>query len=38
VEAREYTATEIYRYRALLAQHRSAALPAGVHPIRKKFA
>ena len=38
VEAREYTSTEIFRYRALLAQHRSAALPPGVHPIRKKSA
>jgi hypothetical protein len=34
VEAREFTATEIFRYRALLAQHRSAALPPGVRPIR----
>ena len=36
VEAREYTDTEIFRYRALLAQHRTAELPPGVHPIRKK--
>jgi len=35
VEAREFTATEIFRYRALLAQHRSASLPPGVRPIRK---
>ena len=34
VEAREFTATEIFRYRALLAQHRSAVLPPGVRPIR----
>ena len=34
VEAREFTATEIFRYRALLAQHRGAALPPGVRPIR----
>jgi hypothetical protein len=34
IEAREFTATEIFRYRALLAQHRSAALPPGVRPIR----
>ena len=38
VEAREYTSTEIFRYRALLAQHRTASLPPGVHPIRKKSA
>ena len=38
VEAREYTDTEIFRYRALLAQHRTAELPPGVHPIRKKTA
>ena len=36
VEAREYTATEIFRYRALLAQHRTASLPPGVHAIRSK--
>jgi hypothetical protein len=34
VEAREYTSTEIFRYRGLLAQHRSAVLPPGVRPIR----
>jgi len=34
VEAREFTSSEIYRYRALLAQHRSASLPPGVRPIR----
>jgi hypothetical protein len=38
IEAREYTDTEIFRYRALLAQHRSAELPPGVLPIRKKSA
>jgi hypothetical protein len=34
VEAREFTASEIFRYRALLAQHRTASLPPGVRPIR----
>jgi hypothetical protein len=34
IEAREFTATEIFRFRALLAQHRTAALPPGVRPIR----
>jgi len=34
VEAREFTASEIFRYRALLAQHRSASLPPGVRAIR----
>jgi hypothetical protein len=34
IEAREYTATEIFRYRALLAQHRTAALPSNVRRIR----
>ncbi|MBC8027093.1 MAG: hypothetical protein H7Y89_13955 [Steroidobacteraceae bacterium] len=34
IEAREYTATEIFRYRALLAQHRTSALPANVRRIR----
>jgi hypothetical protein len=38
VEARDYTDTEIFRYRALLAQHRTTELPPGVHPIRKKSA
>jgi hypothetical protein len=38
VEAREYAATEIFRYRALLAQNRTATLPPGVHPIRRKSA
>ena len=38
VEARDYTSSEIFRYRALLAQHRTASLPPGVHPIRKKSA
>ena len=27
VEAREYASTEIFRYRAALAQHRTASLP-----------
>src|SRR5687768_17198220 len=35
IEAREFTATEIFRYRALLAQQRTASLPPGVHPIRR---
>lgn len=34
IEAREYTATEIFRYRALLAQHRTSALPSNVRRIR----
>jgi hypothetical protein len=34
VEAREFTASEIFRYRALLAQNRSRDLPPGVRPIR----
>jgi len=34
VEAREFTASEIFRYRALLAQNRSASLPPGVRAIR----
>ena len=34
IEAREFTASEIFRYRALLAQHRSASLPPGVRAIR----
>jgi hypothetical protein len=38
VEAREFASTEVFRYRALLAQHRTAELPPGVHPIRKKSA
>lgn len=33
IEAREYSSTEIFRYRALLAQHRTADLPPGVRPI-----
>ena len=36
IEAREFTSTEIFRYRALLAQHRTATLPPGVHPIRTR--
>ena len=35
VEARDYTSSEIFRYRALLAQHRTEALPPGVYPIRR---
>jgi hypothetical protein len=38
VEAREYTATEIFRYRALLAQHRTAALPPNVRQIHARSA
>jgi hypothetical protein len=34
VEAREFTSSEIFRYRALLAQHRTASLPPGVRSIR----
>jgi hypothetical protein len=34
IEAREFTASEIFRYRALLAQNRSASLPPGVSSIR----
>jgi hypothetical protein len=34
IEAREFTSSEIFRYRALLAQHRTASLPPGVRPIR----
>jgi hypothetical protein len=34
IEAREFTSSEIFRYRALLAQHRSASLPPGVRAIR----
>ena len=34
----DFTSTEIFRYRALLAQHRTSTLPPGVHPIRKKSA
>ena len=37
-QAREYASTEIFRYRALLAQHRTSTLPPGVHPIRRKSA
>lgn len=35
IDAREFTAREIYRYRSLLAQHRTDSLPPGVHPIRR---
>jgi hypothetical protein len=38
VEAREYTATEIFRYRALLAQHRTVALPPNVRQIHARSA
>jgi len=38
VEARDFTDSEIFRYRAFLAQNRTAELPPGVHPIRKKSA
>lgn len=38
VEARDFTASEIFRYRALLAQHRTEPLPPGVLPIRRKAA
>ena len=38
IEAREYTSSEIFRYRALLAQHRAATLPPGVLSIRKQSA
>lgn len=38
VEAREYTSTEIFRYRALLSQQRTATLPPGVRPIRARSA
>ena len=38
IEAREFTTTELMRYRALLAQYRQDSLPPGVHPIRKKSA
>src|SRR5690349_18500360 len=38
IEAREFTSREIYRYRSLLAQHRTDALPPGVHPIRTRTA
>lgn len=34
IEAREFTSSQIYRYRALLAQHRTDSLPPGVRPIR----
>ena len=38
IEAREFASTEIFRYRALLAQHRTAELPPGVRPIRRQSA
>jgi len=34
IEAREFTASEIFRYRALLAQHRHVDLPPGVRALR----
>lgn len=34
IDAREFTASEIFRFRALLAQHRNAELPPGVRAIR----
>jgi hypothetical protein len=34
VEAREFTSSEIFRYRALLAQHRNRDLPPGVRALR----
>ena len=34
IDAREFTASEIFRFRALLAQHRNADLPPGVRAIR----
>ena len=38
VEAREFTTSEIFRYRALLAQHRTEPLPPGVLSIRRRTA
>jgi hypothetical protein len=38
VEAREFTSSEIFRYRALLAQHRAAELPPGVRALRRRTA
>ncbi len=38
VEAREYAATEIFRYRALLTQHRNDTLPPNVLSIRARSA
>ncbi len=38
IEAREFAATEIFRYRSLLAQQRHAALPPGVLPLRARSA
>ena len=38
IEARDFTSSEIYRYRSLLAQNRTESLPPGVHPIRKRTA
>jgi hypothetical protein len=35
IEAREFAAREVYRYRSLLAQHRTESLPPGVRPIRR---
>jgi hypothetical protein len=38
IEARDFAATEIFRYRALLAQHRTEVLPPGVLPLRARSA
>ena len=38
VEAREFTSTEIFRYRSLRAQHRAAELPPGVRALRRRSA
>ncbi len=35
IEAREFTARELHRYRSLLAQRRTENLPPGVRPIRR---
>src|SRR5690349_21631909 len=34
IEARDFTSAEIFRYRALLAQHRTRDLPPGVRALR----
>jgi hypothetical protein len=38
VEARDFATNSLYRYRALLAQHRSDDLPPGVLPLRARSA
>jgi hypothetical protein len=38
VEAREFTSSEIFRYRSLLAQHRAAELPPGVRALHRRTA